>query len=148
MAGPFFNVIGGRYVDYAVIADDAGNPVTTANPLPTRAGYAVLADIFAVSHTSAPAGLLAAHRAGGALLAADMVRTPTRLRCWIKCSADATVSYVKTRGATGDTYKPAGSAKVTALSMYIFEAPFTALDESFDIFIDTTGTVSLVIEEV
>jgi hypothetical protein len=148
MAGPFFNVIGGKYADFSVIVDDAGNLVTAANPLPTRPGHATLADIFAVSHTNASAGILATHRAGGRLLAADLTRTPTRLRCWIRCSADATISYVKSRGATNDTYKPAGSTKVTALTMYVFEVPFTALDESFDVFIDTTATVSLVVEEV
>jgi hypothetical protein len=130
MAGPFFNVIGGKYVDYIV-------PIQRT-----------IADLFAITHTNVSTGILAAHRAGGALLPTDMMRTPTRLRVWIKCSADATVSYVKVRGSTSDTYEPAGSTKVTALAMYVFEAPFTALDESFDVFIDTTGTVSLIVEEV
>jgi hypothetical protein len=134
MAGPFFNVIGGKYVDLTA---------------PVRF---VHADLFAVTHSTAENGILADHRTGGALLASEMKRAGdlngTRLRCWIKCSADATVSYVRTRNATPDTFKPAGSMKVTALAMYVFELPFTALDESFDVFIDTAATVSLVVEEV
>lgn len=130
MAGSHFDVFDGKHVDYVV---SIGRTI---------------ADIFAATHDSAEAGILATHRTGGALDADDMTRTPALLRCWIKCSAEATVSYVKTRGETSDTYYPAGAATVSALGEYTFEAPFTALDESFDVFIDTTGTVSLIVEEV
>jgi|GEM_PF-2182518 hypothetical protein len=134
MAGPFFNVIGGKYVDYTV---------SPRYPL---------VDIFAGTVSNASVGILAALRTGGALVPGDLKRLSTenvtRLRCWIKCSAEVTVSYVKTRGAVTDIYKPAGAAKAGALAAYVFEAPVTALDESFDVFIDATGTVSLVIEEV
>jgi hypothetical protein len=134
MAGSHFDNLGGRYIDFTA---------------PVRF---VLADIFAGTVSNAGTGILAANRSVGALKNTDMKRFGdahgTRLRCWIKCSADATVSYVKIRGAVPDTYKPAGSTKVTALATYVFELPFTALDESFDVFIDTTATVSLVVEEV
>jgi len=134
MAGPFFNVIGGKYVDYVV------------------SPRYVIADIFAGIVSNASIGILAALRTGGALTTADLKRVGTedgtRLRVWIKCSVDETISYKKIRGAVTDVYKPAGSTKITAFAAYLFEVPITSLDESFDIFVDATGTVSLIIEEV
>lgn len=34
MAGPFFNVIGGKYIDYSLLVDENGNVINAANPLP------------------------------------------------------------------------------------------------------------------
>jgi hypothetical protein len=134
MAGPFFNVIGGKYVDYAV------------------SPRYVIVDIFAGTVSNASVGILAALRTGGALIPADLKRVGTeggtRLRVWIKSSVEVHVSYKKVRGAVTDTYNPAGSSPITALAAYLFEVPITDLDESFDVFVDATGTVSLIIEEI
>jgi hypothetical protein len=113
----------------------------------------ILVDLYSVTVVNASLGILAALRTGGVLTRTEFNNKAdvngNRLRCWIKPNVASIVSYKKTRTTGGtDIYKPAGDTQVKALQQYPFDVPFTALDETFDVFVDTPGIVSLIIEGV